>query len=60
MRVGNYDPVPANVEITSVGGRLKIYKVDSDTKESNAQGDASLKGAVYGIYNLNNEKLVKL
>lgn len=57
MRVGNYDPVPANVEITSVGGRLKIYKVDSDTKESNAQGNASLKGAVYGIYNLNNEKV---
>ncbi len=57
MRVGNYDPVPANVEITSVGGRLKIYKVDSDTKESNAQGNASLKGAVYGIYNLNNEKI---
>lgn len=57
MRVGNYDPVPASVEITSVGGRLKIYKVDSDTKESNAQGNASLKGAVYGIYNLNNEKV---
>lgn len=57
MRVGNYDPVPANVEITSVGGRLKIYKVDSDTKDNYAQGNATLKGAVYGIYNLNNEKV---
>ncbi len=57
MRVGNYDPVPASVEITSVGGRVKLYKVDSDTKNNYAQGGATLKGAVYGIYNLANEKV---
>lgn len=57
MRVGNYDPVPASIEITSVGGRVKLYKVDGDTKNNYAQGGATLKGAVYGIYNLANEKV---
>ena len=57
MRVGNYDPVPANVEVISVGGRVEIEKVDSDTKENIPQGNASLKGAVYGIYDLNNKKV---
>lgn len=57
MRVGYYDPLPALFNLDVIGGRVEIYKLDSDTKESNAQGNASLKGAVYGIYNLNNEKV---
>lgn len=57
MRVGYYDPLPALFNLDVIGGRVEIYKLDSDTKESNAQGNASLKGAVYGVYNLNNEKV---
>ncbi len=33
-----------------VRGKITVYKVDADTGEFSAQGDASLEGAVYGLY----------
>lgn len=57
MRTGNFDPVKSSVEIDAVGGKVKINKLDSDTKSSFPQGNATLKGAVYGIYNERNEKV---
>lgn len=57
MRVGNADPVFNSIELESVGGRVEINKVDSETKNNIPQGNATLGGAKYGIYNLNNEKV---
>ncbi len=50
MEAGSYDPISSNISINIVGGKVSINKVDSDTDSSKAQGDATLKGAVYGIY----------
>ena len=36
------------------GGFVNIQKTDSDTKINKSQGDATLKDAEYGIYDLNN------
>ena len=52
MSVGYYDPIPAKFNLTVVGGRVEITKVDSETKKSIAQGDGFLCNAVYGIYKL--------
>lgn len=54
MVVGRYDPV--NLKITGQvnGGRIKITKVDSETNSTNPQGIASLTGAIYNVYDSNN------
>lgn len=54
------DPVIANVEINVVGGEVKIDKLDSDTHTSVAQGEATLKGAKYGIYDLSGNLIKEL
>ena len=60
MRVGYYDPIPANFSLKVVGGRVEINKVDSETKLSIGQGDGLLSNAVYGVFNTSNEKIAEL
>ncbi len=60
MRLGYYDPLPALFNLKVIGGRVEINKKDSDTKTKYAQGNATLEGAVYGIYNTSNEKIGEL
>lgn len=50
MTAGNIDPYRVTLKIKSIGGKVTINKVDKDTKLSVPQGDATLKGATYGIY----------
>ena len=47
MRVGNVDPIPKSIELESVGGKVEINKVDSETKNNIPQGNATLGGAKY-------------
>jgi len=48
------DPVMASVKVKTIGGDIAINKLDNDTQSSQTQGaEASLEGAVYGIYNYN-------
>lgn len=54
------DPVYSILNIKSVAGTVKINKTDSDTKNNKPQGEASLKGAIYGIYNENNEYITSV
>ena len=51
---GVVDPVIAVLNIKVSGGKIKITKEDGKTGNI-AQGDATLKGARYGLYNTNNE-----
>lgn len=50
LLAGNLDPVFANVKINSIGGKVTINKIDKDTLKMTPQGDALLKGAIYGVY----------
>ena len=45
-----HDPIKSNIVINTTGGVLTITKVDSETQTNVPQGNATLKGATYGIY----------
>lgn len=57
MMRGSYDPVDVNIKITVVGGKVSVKKIDMDTQLGIAQGDATLDGAIYGIYNMQGERV---
>ncbi len=54
---GDPKPVAAKLNIRVNGGTVTFNKLDDDTKENIPQGEAKLEGAVYGIYNENDEKV---
>ena len=53
MSVGNTSPVTSNLKIEVIQPQLIIQKYDQET--TNSQGEATLQGAVYGLYNSNDE-----
>ena len=55
MSRGYLDPVSLVLNINVVGGRIKLTKHDSKNHSVVAQGEATLVGAKYGIYNSNGE-----
>lgn len=46
------DTVTSTFQIEVIGGDVTVLKADNDTKENKAQGEASLQGAVYAVYDL--------
>ena len=56
--VGNIDPVQAVVNIKGLGGKVEFKKYDQETIV--AQGVATLKGAIYGIYDESDNLIQKL
>ena len=50
MRVGNYDPVRSKFTLKIVGGKVTPEKKDMESRTNTPQGEATLGGAVYGIY----------
>lgn len=58
MRVGSYDPISYKINLKVVGGRVEIIKKDVDNGSIDPQGEAILKGAVYGVYDANNDELI--
>ena len=55
---GNVDPTIARIRLNTYYGGVELTKEDSETKTP--QGNATLKGAEYGIYNKNDELITKL
>ena len=60
FRVGNYDPVNTNIKLEVFGGKVEINKLDSKTQTNTPQGQGTLKGAVYGVYNTSGDLITKL
>ena len=60
MRVGNYDPVNTNIKLEIFGGKVEINKLDRDTQTNTPQGQGTLQGAVYGVYNTSGDLITKL
>ncbi len=50
VQVGSYDPIDTSINIHIAGGKIAIHKVDNDTGLSTPQGESTLNGAVYGVY----------
>lgn len=57
IRRGDIDPITISKNITVYGGKVEINKTDNDTFEQKPQGEASLGGAVYGIYKEDNTRV---
>ena len=60
FRLGAYDPLTVKFNLEVIGGKVAIEKVDSDTLTNVAQGNATLKGAVYGIFTENGTKIAEI
>ncbi len=48
--IGSYTPVESKINLNIAGGKVGLNKHDFDTTLAAPQGDAVMKGAVYGIY----------
>ena len=51
---GSVDNVTSNLKIKLTGGTLEVTKLDKETNNNIAQGEATLKGAVYELYDKEN------
>lgn len=60
FKVGNLESINTTFNINITGNKVIINKVDNDTKKFETISDATLIGAVYGLYNNNNNLLEKL
>lgn len=58
MTVGNVDPVRTKITINAYYSAIELNKADSEIGIS--QGQATLKGAKYGVYNLSGELLTTI
>ncbi len=54
MVKGKYDPISMDLTFNVTGGKIRVKKVDSQTKTCTAQGQASLVGAKYNVIDSNN------
>lgn len=57
ITIGNIDPVTTSVTLIVQETNLEITKIDKNTKTTTPQGDASLIGATFGLYNSFGDKL---
>ena len=58
LRAG--DPVISTINLNTIGSKITLQKVDSETGLSKGQGNATLKNAVYGIYDENDVLLERI
>lgn len=52
MSVGEVDMPSSYVNVNIIGGSVTINKFDSDNKNNISQGNATLDGAIYGLYDM--------
>lgn len=57
---GVHDPVVAKVKLNVKGGRVEIIKTDADTGTTTPSSQASLVGAKFGVYDVNDNLITTL
>lgn len=57
---GNLDDIVININIRVNGGRIRILKLDNDKRFNVPSGNATLKGAVYDVFDSNNNFIISL
>jgi len=55
MEFGSPDPMLANMTLNVIGGKIKITKIDAESKNTTPNGQASLIGAKYEVVDENNK-----
>ena len=58
MSSGVVDPALSQLNIESEGGKVEFNKFDKDNRSAVASGEATLEGAVYGVYNAETDALI--
>lgn len=53
ISAGTVEEVTSTLKINQTGGTLEINKLDKETKSNKPQGEASLVGAIYELYDIN-------
>ncbi len=53
--VGSFKPQEITINLNVVGGEIILKKVDQDTHQGTPQGDASLLGSIFEIYDSKNQ-----
>ena len=54
VNYGNLSDLKATVKVKAIATKLEISKIDQDTKSTTPQGEASLDGAIYNLYDIYN------
>ena len=57
IKVGEPSEKYAQLNIEIYGGRINLQKIDSVTEKAKAQGEATFKGAVYDVFDMNKKKV---
>ncbi len=57
IKPGDPKPVLAKLNLKINGGTVTVHKLDDDTKENVGQGEATLQGATYSIFNEKDKKV---
>ena len=55
---GKIDSNHMGIAFFITAGNVSIQKMDADTLEKIPQGDAELGGAIYGVFNINNQLIM--
>ena len=50
ISTGGIDDVTSTIKIKIVGGSLELNKLDKDSQTSTPEGEATLEGAIYELY----------
>lgn len=54
------EEITFKVKIKSIGGNVTVEKLDKDNLSVTPKGDATLKGAIYGIYDIDDNKITEV
>ena len=60
VETGDIDDKVYNLKVNVIKTSVEITKIDSDTKTTKPSGDAELKGAIYGVYDTNMNKVKEI
>lgn len=56
----SFDEVTSLLHINTTGGTVEINKLDGDTNTNTPSGEATLEGAIYGIFTENGTKITEI
>ncbi len=57
VKTGDLNTINVNIQVEVIKTNLQVTKIDKDTKSIIPSGDAILDGAIYELYNSNNQKI---
>ena len=60
IKTGNLNKIETKIKVNVIKTRIELSKIDKDTQSITPKGEASLDGAIYTLYDQNNNKVEDL